>query len=102
MRPGEQVLLHQIDAGIGLSRYDTAPWSIARIAAESPRARSGTFTLEEVAHAAAREAERQLICDTLSTTKGNQSQVARALSTDNKTVHVEMKALGINARDLVP
>jgi DNA-binding NtrC family response regulator len=62
----------------------------------------GTVSLKDVANAAARDAERQLICDTLSKTKGNKTQAAGALSTDYKTLHVKMKALGINARDFMP
>jgi DNA-binding NtrC family response regulator len=61
--------------------------------------RSTGHSLKEVAEAAARDAERQLICETLRTTKGNKSQAARALRTDYKTLHVKMKALGIRARD---
>jgi DNA-binding NtrC family response regulator len=57
------------------------------------------LSLKDVADAAAREAERQAICETLRLTRGNKSQAARALSTDYKTLHVKMKALGIRARD---
>jgi two-component system nitrogen regulation response regulator GlnG len=56
-------------------------------------------TLREVADDAAREAERQLINETLRTTRGNKSQAARLLQTDYKTLHVKMKALGIRGRD---
>jgi DNA-binding NtrC family response regulator len=56
-------------------------------------------SLKDVADAAARAAERQAICETLRLTRGNKSQAARALSTDYKTLHLKMKALGIRARD---
>jgi DNA-binding NtrC family response regulator len=59
-------------------------------------------SLKEVADAAAREAERQLISETLRTTRGNKSQAARELQTDYKTLHVKMKRLGIRARDFSP
>jgi two-component system nitrogen regulation response regulator GlnG len=56
-------------------------------------------TLREVAEDAAREAERQLISETLRSTHGNKSQAARILQTDYKTLHVKMKALGLRGRD---
>jgi DNA-binding NtrC family response regulator len=56
-------------------------------------------TLKDVADRAAREAERQVICQVLRVTKGNKSEAARSLSTDFKTLHVKMKSLGIHARD---
>jgi DNA-binding NtrC family response regulator len=59
-------------------------------------------SLKEVADAAARDAERQLICEALRASQGNKSEAARALQTDFKTLHVKMKALGINARDFTP
>jgi len=59
-------------------------------------------SLKERADAAAREAERLAICETLRTTLGNKSRAARALSTDYKTLHLKMKALGIRARDFSP
>ncbi|MBA3502197.1 MAG: sigma-54 dependent transcriptional regulator [Myxococcota bacterium] len=62
----------------------------------------GTRSLKETAAAAAREAEHQLICDTLRETGGNKSQAARVLQTDYKTLHVKMKAFGIRARDFMP
>jgi DNA-binding NtrC family response regulator len=62
----------------------------------------GKSSLKDIASAAAREAERQLICDTLRETNGNKSQAARTLQTDYKTLHVKMKALGIRARDFMP
>jgi len=60
------------------------------------------LSLKERAEAAAREAERVAICETLRTTLGNKSRAARALSTDFKTLHLKMKALGIRARDFSP
>ncbi|HEY4057091.1 MAG TPA: sigma-54 dependent transcriptional regulator, partial [Kofleriaceae bacterium] len=59
-------------------------------------------SLKETAEAAAREAERLLITETLRATKGNKSQAARALETDYKTLHLKMKALGIRAQDFMP
>ncbi|HEY3496172.1 MAG TPA: sigma-54 dependent transcriptional regulator [Polyangiaceae bacterium] len=59
-------------------------------------------SLREAAEAAAREAERQIINETLLATRGNKSQAARALSTDYKTLHLKMKTLGIRAKDFSP
>jgi DNA-binding NtrC family response regulator len=56
-------------------------------------------SLKEIADVAAREAERQAICQVLRATLGNKSQAAKALKTDYKTLHVKMKALGIRATD---
>lgn len=56
-------------------------------------------TLREAAESAARQAEHQLICETLRRTGGNKSQAARALSTDYKTLHTKMHLLGIRAGD---
>jgi DNA-binding NtrC family response regulator len=62
----------------------------------------GTRSLRATAEAAAREAERQAICETLRETRGNKSRAARVLATDYKTLHLKMKALGIRARDFMP
>jgi DNA-binding NtrC family response regulator len=59
-------------------------------------------SLREAADSAAREAERQVISETLRATRGNKSQAARALQTDYKTLHVKMQHLGIRARDFSP
>jgi DNA-binding NtrC family response regulator len=59
-------------------------------------------SLKEIAAAAAREAERQAINETLRAALGNKSQAARALKTDFKTLHLKMKSLGIRARDYSP
>jgi DNA-binding NtrC family response regulator len=76
---------------------------LGRASSKAPAAMVvGTHSLKDVASAAAREAERQLICDTLRETRGNKSQAARALQTDYKTLHVKMKALAIRARDFIP
>jgi DNA-binding NtrC family response regulator len=56
-------------------------------------------SLKEIADVAAREAERQAICQVLRSTLGNKSQAAKALQTDYKTLHVKMKHLGIRASD---
>jgi DNA-binding NtrC family response regulator len=68
----------------------------------SSEAAMNGLSLKERAEAAAREAERVAICETLRTTLGNKSRAARALSTDFKTLHLKMKALGIRARDFSP
>lgn len=70
---------------------------IGRAAPQAQRERATGLSLKE--DAAAREAERQLICDTLRTTGGNKSKAARAIRTDYKTLHLKMKSLGIRARD---
>lgn len=56
-------------------------------------------SLKDVADRAAREAERQMICEALRATQGNKSEAARTLRTDFKTLHVKMKNLGLRARD---
>jgi two-component system nitrogen regulation response regulator GlnG len=60
------------------------------------------MSLKEAADTAAREAERNVICETLRATRGNKSEAARTLRTDYKTLHVKMKNLGIRARDFSP
>jgi DNA-binding NtrC family response regulator len=70
--------------------------------ARTARSASHGRSLREVANAAAREAERDLITETLRATAGNKAEAARALETDYKTLHVKMKALGIRARDFMP
>lgn len=60
---------------------------------------SAPTTLKEVAEAAAREAERTIICDTLRRTAGNKSQAARALQTDYKTLHLKMRQMGIDVKE---
>lgn len=56
-------------------------------------------TLKEIGDAAAHEAERLAIAQTLRTTKGNKSQAARVLKTDYKTLHTKIKQFGIVTRD---
>ena len=80
-----------------VQRFVTRESSPARLS----RSTSGR-SLREVAEEAAREAERQLIVETLRETHGNKSQAARMLQTDYKTLHVKMKSLGIRARDFQP
>jgi two-component system nitrogen regulation response regulator GlnG len=73
-------------------------------ASSSPKAGAlvpGT-SLREAAEAAAREAERAIIAETLRATRGNKSEAARRLRTDYKTLHVKMKSLGIRAKDFSP
>ena len=65
-------------------------------------ATAGGASLKERAGAAAREAERQAIVETLRATLGNKSRAAKVLMTDYKTLHLKMKALGIRARDFAP
>ena len=80
--------------------------SVARFVGKAPapnaHARPAERSLKEAADAAAREAERAMITETLRATSGNKSQAARALRTDYKTLHVKMKTLGIRARDFIP
>lgn len=59
-------------------------------------------SLKEIADAAARDAERLAITETLRATQGNKSEAARILRTDYKTLHVKIKALGIRAKDFQP
>ncbi|HEY0249990.1 MAG TPA: sigma-54 dependent transcriptional regulator [Kofleriaceae bacterium] len=59
-------------------------------------------SLKEIADAAARDAERVAITETLRATQGNKSEAARILRTDYKTLHVKIKALGIRAKDFQP
>jgi DNA-binding NtrC family response regulator len=65
-------------------------------------ASSAGLSLKQTADAAAREAERQLISETLHATRGNKSAAARTLRTDYKTLHVKMKSLGLRGRDFSP
>ncbi len=71
-------------------------------AARGPARPAAGRSLRAVAEEAAREAERQLICETLRATRGNKAQAARVLETDYKTLHVKMKHLGIRAKDFSP
>ena len=71
--------------------------------AETPvRHAAAGRSLKAIAEEAALAAERQAICETLRSTRGNKSQAARALSVDYKTLHVKMRKLGIRARDFSP
>jgi DNA-binding NtrC family response regulator len=53
--------------------------------------------LKEIANRAVAEAERQAIRLALQATRGNKSEAARLLRTDDKTLHVKMKQYGIPA-----
>jgi DNA-binding NtrC family response regulator len=55
-------------------------------------------SLREVAARAAAAAERHAICEALRAARGNKTSAARELKTDYKTLHLKMKALGIDAR----
>jgi two-component system nitrogen regulation response regulator GlnG len=70
----------------------------SRSRAPQPRAAPGR-SLREVADEAARAAEREMIVETLRSTRGNKAEAARILKTDYKTLHVKLKSLGIRARD---
>jgi DNA-binding NtrC family response regulator len=59
-------------------------------------------SLREIASAAAIAAERHAICDALRTASGNKAAAARALKTDYKTLHVKIKALGIDSHAFPP
>ena len=87
----------ETDGGV-LERGAIARFIGAGRKAERPGHAPGR-SLKETAVAAAHEAERQLICDTLRATNGNQARTARALQTDYKTLYTKMKSLGIRARD---
>jgi DNA-binding NtrC family response regulator len=54
-------------------------------------------SLREIAARAAAEAERQAIRLALEATRGNKSEAARLLRVDYKTLHLKMKAYGIEA-----
>jgi DNA-binding NtrC family response regulator len=56
-------------------------------------------SLKEIVGDAAQTAERQVICETLRATGGNQAQAARVLRTDYKTLYLKMRRHGIRARD---
>jgi two-component system nitrogen regulation response regulator GlnG len=80
--------------------------SVHQLLSRSARPSAGAtatraHSLKETADQAAREAERQLITDTLRETRGNKSQAARALRTDYKTLHLKMRRLTIKARDFM-
>jgi two-component system nitrogen regulation response regulator GlnG len=71
--------------------------------AETPvRHAAAGRSLKAIAEEAALAAERQAICETLRSTRGNKSQAARTLSVDYKTLHLKMRKLGIRARDFSP
>jgi DNA-binding NtrC family response regulator len=91
-----QAVLEAKDAVV--RRADVHRFASDKAPAKATRAARGR-SLREAAEAAAREAERQLITETLRETGGNKSQAARALQTDFKTLHSKMKLLGIRARD---
>ena len=89
----KDVVLHQTSIRRFLGR--TTGTNPGMKAVTAPAGRS----LRDAAEEAAREAERQIICETLRTTRGNKTQAARALQTDFKTLHVKMKHLGIQLND---
>jgi DNA-binding NtrC family response regulator len=76
---------------------------VGKVAARTrgPSAPVAGRSLKEAADAAAREAERDVICETLRRTAGNKAEAARLLRTDYKTLHVKMKSLGVRARDFM-
>jgi DNA-binding NtrC family response regulator len=65
-------------------------------------ARRPDQSLKDIAHEAARAAERQAILEALRISGGNKSHTARLLKTDFKTLHLKMKSLGIRAQDVGP
>jgi len=75
---------------------------VGRARAPAGRAPVAGRSLKEAGAAAAADAERELIGETLRATRGNKAEAARVLRTDYKTLHVKMKALGIRARDFTP
>jgi len=56
-------------------------------------------SLRSAAQDAARDAERRLIEEALSRTRGNKSQAARLLRTDYKTLYLKMKSLGVRGTE---
>jgi len=58
-------------------------------------------SLKDVALEAASNAEKHAICETLRATNGNQSEAARILQTDNKTLHSKIKKLGIRVAEFM-
>jgi DNA-binding NtrC family response regulator len=56
--------------------------------------------LKEIANRAVAEAERQAIRLALQITRGNKTEAARLLRTDDHTLHVKMKQYGIAAAQL--
>jgi len=85
-------------------RKDSLRGLVGRAASAAPSRTNAKplGSLREIAEEAAKNAERQAICEALRTTQGNQSQAARLLDTDYKTLYVKMKRLGIRARDFQP
>jgi DNA-binding NtrC family response regulator len=96
-----RAVLHSTDMVI---RRDAIEALLAKASAPGPRPAGAPAgrTLREIAVEAAEAAERRVICETLRATRGNQSQAAKALSTDYKTLHTKLKHLGIRARDFAP
>ncbi|MES1165709.1 MAG: sigma-54 dependent transcriptional regulator [Verrucomicrobiota bacterium] len=58
----------------------------------------GSASLREIASAAVKQAEETAIQAALRAARGNKSEAARALRTDYKTLHLKMRAYGIQAR----
>jgi transcriptional regulator with PAS, ATPase and Fis domain len=56
-------------------------------------------SLKEIADAAASEAEKRAIEETLRRTGGNKSQAARLLKVDYKTLHLKVKRYGLSTGD---
>jgi DNA-binding NtrC family response regulator len=69
----------------------------------SPFAAVGlTGSLRQIGEDALASAEKSAIAQALRASRGNILQAARALHTDNKTLHVKLKKYGIRARDYEP
>ncbi len=64
-----------------------------------PRYQLAGRSLRETAEEAARDAERDIISETLRASHGNKTVASKALKTDYKTLHLKMKQLGIEASD---
>jgi two-component system nitrogen regulation response regulator GlnG len=88
--------------GVVLGRTGLQRFLTKATARRAPAKAAVGRSLKEVADAAAREAERDVITETLRATRGNKAEAARLLRTDYKTLHVKMKVLGIRGRDFMP
>jgi DNA-binding NtrC family response regulator len=97
-----QAVLRTKDLALDKATFRSLLAPSGAVARRDAAAHAAGGSLREIADRAARDAETAAICATLRETKGNKSRAARALSTDFKTLHLKMKALGIRARDYAP
>jgi len=76
--------------------------SLLKPGSVSTAKRSGGSTLRQIGENALAQAEIEAIREALRASSGKILPAARALSTDNKTLHVKLKKYGIRARDFEP